>query len=78
MADVIGTLSGDLLKHGLDYSGTTYWNLSAEALVELAADRGEGVFTAHRALVTETGDRSGRSPNDKFIVDEPSTSNDIN
>ena len=50
----------------------------AQDLIERAAERGEGVFSAHRALVTETGERTGRSPNDKFIVDEQTTTEDIN
>ena len=28
--------------------------------------------------MTETGERTGRSPNDKYIVDEETTSDDIN
>ncbi len=78
MADVLGMPSGDLLEHGLNFSGKTHWNLPAETLVELAVSRGEGVFSAHKALVTETGERTGRSPNDRFIVSESSTVNDIN
>ena len=78
MADVLGSQLGDLSVHGLKNSGTIYWNLPVEDLVEMAVSRNEGVFSAHKALVTETGERTGRSPNDKFIVDEPTTSSDVN
>ena len=73
-----GSISGDLSQHGLAPQGDVHWNLNAAQLIELAVERGEGVFSAHRALVTETGERTGRSPNDKFIVEESSTSEDIN
>ena len=78
MGGVHGTPSGDLSMHGISPSGEVHWNLSANELIDLAIARGEGVLSAHGALVTETGDRTGRSPNDKFIVDEPSVSGDIN
>jgi len=78
MADVVGVHAKSLSVHGLDALGTVHWNLPVESLVELAVARGEGVYSAHKALVTETGERTGRSPNDKYIVEEETTSNDIN
>ena len=78
MADVVGSHPADLSTHGMSSAATIHWNLPVEKLVEMAVDRGEGVFSAHRALVTETGERTGRSPKDKFIVREPTTDQDIN
>jgi len=78
MPAAYGSISGDLSQHGLSPQGEVHWNLDAPQLIELAVERGEGVFSAHKALVTETGERTGRSPNDKFIVDEASTTDDIN
>ena len=78
MGGTHGTPSGSLDLHGISPSGDVYWNLEATALIDLAIQRGEGILSAHGALVTETGERTGRSPNDKYIVDEPSISDDIN
>lgn len=68
----------ELAAVGLSPTGVVHWNLSAGDLIELAVARGEGILSAHGALVTETGDRTGRSPNDKFIVDEEESSQYIN
>ena len=56
MAGTIGTPSGDLSQNGISPSGLIHWNLEAKALIELAHQRGEGVYSAHKALVTETGE----------------------
>ena len=74
----MGAPSGDLTQSGISCDANVYWNLDSEVLVDMAVQRGEGFFTADNALVTETGSRTGRSPKDKFIVREDSTSNDIN
>jgi len=48
------------------------WNLSDASLYEEAVRRQEGVVAAHGPLVCRTGQHTGRSPNDKFVVRESS------
>src|SRR4029077_16356913 len=49
-------------------------NLSTAELYELALRENEGLLAANGPLVVRTGEHTGRSPQDKFIVDEPSSS----
>jgi phosphoenolpyruvate carboxykinase (ATP) len=52
-------------------------NLPAPRLVAHALRRGEGKLSADGALMVQTGIHTGRSVADKFVVDEPGTTNDI-
>jgi phosphoenolpyruvate carboxykinase (ATP) len=49
--------------------------LNNEELIAEAVKNNEGVIASNGAFSTSTGPRTGRSPNDRFIVDEPTTSN---
>ena len=53
---------------------TETFKLNIEDLIDAAVKNGEGVLAANGALSLETGERTGRSPNDRFIVQEDSTS----
>jgi len=55
----------------------TLVNLSTAELYEYAARRSEGIISAHGSLVVRTGQHTGRSPKDKFIVREPSSEDKI-
>jgi phosphoenolpyruvate carboxykinase (ATP) len=68
--------------HGLEQSGVVrsgpvHWNLSTAALYEEAVRRGEGLLAAEGPLVCRTGQHTGRSPNDKFVVREPSSASHV-
>ena len=52
-------------------------NLPTAELYEDAIRHGEGLVAADGPLVVRTGKHTGRSPEDKFIVDEPSSRDKI-
>ena len=62
-----------LEHHGIVRPGEVHWNLSSVRLIEEAVRRNEGLLTSSGALNALTGKRTGRSPRDKFVVEEPST-----
>ena len=47
---------------------TAHWNFSTPALVEQVILRQEGDLSNDGAVMVNTGQYTGRSPNDKFIV----------
>ncbi|MEE9165392.1 MAG: phosphoenolpyruvate carboxykinase [Nitrospinota bacterium] len=66
-----------LEKHGIKNVDNVYWNLTTGALVEKALHRREGLLAHRGPLVVKTGHYTGRSPNDKFTVREPSSEKNI-
>src|SRR6476469_6366785 len=66
---------------GLDREGIqtdrVRWNLSPAALYEEAVRRQAGLIAAEGPLACRTGQHTGRSPNDKFIVREPSSEKEV-
>ncbi|PIB35822.1 phosphoenolpyruvate carboxykinase (ATP) [Reichenbachiella sp. 5M10] len=74
--------------HGIEFSGiqnaaTVKWNLAPAALIEEAIINQEGTLTDTGALMCDTGKFTGRSPKDRFIVQDEVSSphiwwNDIN
>jgi phosphoenolpyruvate carboxykinase (ATP) len=64
-------------NHGIMEAGTVYWNLPPARLHEMAVQRGEGVTAAGGPIVCLTGPHTGRSPDDKFVISDPSIDGDI-
>src|SRR6476620_12370789 len=53
--------------------GKVHRNLSVATLTELAIQRNEGVLSDTGALAVNTGKFTGRSPDDRYIVDDNTT-----
>jgi phosphoenolpyruvate carboxykinase (ATP) len=67
----------NLLKSGLKFSETIHYQLSPEELVNDSIRIGEGILCNTGALVIKTGEFTGRSPKDKFIVKDDLTENTV-
>ncbi len=62
-----------LERLGLVHYGAVHENLPPARLVEAAVRRREGMLAGNGALVAKTGKRTGRSPKDRFIVEDDFT-----
>jgi phosphoenolpyruvate carboxykinase (ATP) len=66
-----------LSRQGLVPRGEVHWNLIAPELFIAAARREEGEFAEMGPFVAITTPHTGRSPNDKLVVKEPSSEKDV-
>ena len=66
-----------LENYGINTSGSVFRNVPPGSLVEKALLKGEGRLSRMGALCINTGSRTGRSPEDKYIVDTPSVHDKI-
>jgi phosphoenolpyruvate carboxykinase (ATP) len=66
-----------LAKLGLLDLTNVHRNISVESMVTDIVGNGEGAIGLRGAAMVDTGIYTGRSPNDKYIVDEPSSTEKI-
>jgi len=62
---------------GISGLGAVYYNLQEAALMTEAVKNGEGEIGQGGTMLVSTGEYTGRSPKDKFVVDEPSVKDSI-
>ena len=55
----------------------THWNLSPKELTEIAVEKGQATVTSTGAINISTGEFTGRSPMDRFIVRDSITENSV-
>ena len=62
---------------GLNNLGDIFWNLTPAELVEDTILNGQGMLTDTGAIAIETGEFTGRSPKDRFVVCDAKTENAV-
>lgn len=63
---------------GVKQVKAAFWNLSPEELIAKTIQLGQGTLADNGALAIETGEFTGRSPEDRFIVKDDITTNQVN
>ncbi|MBL7812251.1 MAG: phosphoenolpyruvate carboxykinase (ATP) [Bacteroidetes bacterium] len=63
----------EILSHIRTHAKAIYANLSTDELVQKAIERKEGTLASTGALAADTGEFTGRSPKDKFMVKDATT-----
>ena len=69
--------TANLDQLGLSNITNAYWNLTPAELVEETVIRGMGVLSDTGAVAIDTGEFTGRSPKDRFIVCDSYTENAV-
>jgi phosphoenolpyruvate carboxykinase (ATP) len=67
----------DLEQQGITNVHSIQWNMPAASLYEEAVRRSEGLIARSGPLVVRTGQYTGRSPKDKFVVRDPHNTDHI-
>lgn len=66
-----------LENHGITKAGKVYWNLAPAELVEIEIKEGRGNLTSTGAFLPNNAFSTGRSPFDKYTVEEPESKDNI-
>jgi len=75
--EVDRTYSRDLGEQGITHPAVVHWDLTSAELIEKAIQNHEGMLSRGGALVVRTGQFTGRSPKDKYIVRDLTTESSI-
>ena len=70
-------INASLEAVGLEGVARAHWNLPPAKLILQTLLRGEGILTDKGALAVDTGEFTGRSPKDRFIVRDGLTENPV-
>jgi phosphoenolpyruvate carboxykinase (ATP) len=73
----VGPSRFGLENHGIRHINIAYWNLGTAQLLEHAIQRREGTLASGGSLVVRTGQFTGRSPKDKFVVRDEITDSTV-
>ena len=65
-----------LSKYGINNSNVK-WNLSSDELIKICIDKNLGKIASSGALAVNTGEFTGRSPKDRFIVKDDITKDQV-
>ena len=71
------TANASLEDLGINTSKTEFWNLSPKELAEKTVALDQGKFADNGAISINTGEFTGRSPQDRFIVKDDLTANSV-
>lgn len=77
MADGMDTINSSLASQGITNLGEVNYNLTTSELYEHALLYGEGMLTEHGALSVNSVPYTGRRANDKFVVEEADSKDDV-
>ncbi|MFT6844483.1 MAG: phosphoenolpyruvate carboxykinase (ATP) [Flavobacteriales bacterium] len=69
--------NANLESLGLENVDSAFWNLSPAELIEETIVLGQGVLNDTGALAIDTGEFTGRSPKDRFVVCDEKTENTV-
>ncbi len=64
-------------NHGIHKASRVNWNLSPAELIEQTISKGQGSLADSGGLVVSTGEFTGRSPKDKFVVRDDTTAKKV-
>ncbi len=71
-ATITGKFMSQLKEQGITTS-SVHRNLPVKSLVDIVLEKNEGILTSNDSLSVRTGKYTGRSPDDRYIVDDNET-----